>query len=119
MGGMGAGDAKLMGAVGAVLGPKWGFTAFLFTGLFGGLYAIFFILKDPDTRGRYWLMIKTFFYTHKLVYIYPSKTDKQRKLSYGIAIALGTFTAVGWQMMGGGFWCASARLYPVDRVNPV
>jgi len=104
MGGMGAGDAKLMGAVGAILGPKWGFVAFLFTGLFGGIYAVFFILRDTDTRSRYWLMIKTFLYSRKLIYIHPSQSDKQHKLCYGIAIAAGTFAAVGWQMTGGSFW---------------
>ena len=49
VGEMGAGDAKLMGAVGAVLGPKGVFIAFLLTALTGGIYAIialiFFIIK--------------------------------------------------------------------------
>ncbi len=40
MGGMGAGDAKLLGSVGAILGPKGVFIAFLFTAIAGGIYAI-------------------------------------------------------------------------------
>ena len=39
-GGMGAGDAKLMGAVGGFLGAKGVFGAFLLTALFGGFYAL-------------------------------------------------------------------------------
>jgi len=40
MGGMGAGDAKLMGAVGGLLGPAGTFIAFLFTAIIGGIYAL-------------------------------------------------------------------------------
>jgi prepilin peptidase CpaA len=40
MGGMGAGDAKLMGAVGSILGPRGVFIAFLFTSLVGGIYVL-------------------------------------------------------------------------------
>ena len=42
-GGMGAGDVKLMGAVGAVLGPKNVLNVFLFTGIIGGIYSIMII----------------------------------------------------------------------------
>ena len=45
MGGMGAGDVKLLGAVGAVLGP-WGvFEAALCTALIGGVYALVLLLE--------------------------------------------------------------------------
>ena len=40
MGGMGAGDAKLMGAVGAIIGAKSVFFTFLFSAIAGGVYAI-------------------------------------------------------------------------------
>ena len=45
MGGMGAGDAKLMGAIGAIIGPRGVFLASLFTAVAGGIYAliVFFI----------------------------------------------------------------------------
>jgi prepilin peptidase CpaA len=37
---MGAGDAKLMGVVGGVLGAKGVFYAFLFSAIVGGIYAV-------------------------------------------------------------------------------
>ena len=40
MGGMGAGDVKLLGAIGSFVGYKSVVFVFLFTALFGGLYAI-------------------------------------------------------------------------------
>ena len=40
----GAGDAKLMGAVGAILGSKIVFIVFLFTALVGGIYSVITIL---------------------------------------------------------------------------
>ncbi len=40
LGGMGAGDAKLMGAVGGFLGAKGVLGAFLLTAVIGGIYAL-------------------------------------------------------------------------------
>ena len=51
MGGMGAGDVKLMGAVGALLGPKGVFIAFIFTALVGGIYAIILLLLRFRVSG--------------------------------------------------------------------
>ena len=93
MGGMGAGDAKLMGAVGALLGPKGIFVAFLLTALIGGVYALVvlaFYGNLRETYLRYWLIFKTFFLTRKLSYVPPSEQEKKPRLRYGVAIALGT-----------------------------
>ena len=51
-GAMGAGDVKLMGAVGAVLGTKNVLNAFLFTGIIGGIYAIVIILFRFKTSRK-------------------------------------------------------------------
>ena len=40
MGGMGAGDAKLMGAVGAITGPKGALIASIYSAVVGGVYAL-------------------------------------------------------------------------------
>lgn len=97
LGGMGAGDVKLMGAVGAVLGPKNVFIAFLFTCIIGGFYAIVLLLLKGNlkqgTLKRYGSMIKTFILTGQFIYVPP--TEKQKgSLNYGLAIALGTFLSV-------------------------
>jgi len=97
MGGMGAGDAKLMGAVGGLLGPKGVFVAFLLTALIGGVYALVvlaFYGRLGQTLGRYWLLFKTFFLTRKIIYIPPSAQEKKPRLRYGVAIALGTIMTV-------------------------
>jgi len=40
--------------------------------------------------SRYWLIIKTLLITGKFYYIPPSLGEKSQKISYGVAIALGT-----------------------------
>jgi len=97
MGGMGAGDAKLMGAVGGLLGPKGVFVAFLLTALIGGVYALVvlaFYGKLGRTLRRYGLLFKTFFLTRKIIYIPPSEQEKKPRMRYGVAIALGTIIAM-------------------------
>ena len=97
MGGMGAGDAKLMGAVGGMLGPKGVFIAFLLTALVGGIYALGILAYYGgfrETLLRYLQMLKIFFLTGKVSYVSPPVQDAKPRLRYGIAISLGTVIAV-------------------------
>ena len=97
MGGMGAGDAKLMGAVGGMLGPKGVFIAFLLTALIGGLYALGILAYCGglgETVLRYWQMLKMFFLTGKVSYVPPPAQDAKPRLRYGVAIAMGTIMTV-------------------------
>ncbi|MDH4232725.1 MAG: A24 family peptidase [Nitrospirota bacterium] len=97
MGGMGAGDAKLMGAVGGLLGPKGVFIAFLLTALTGGVYAmgvLAFYGGLGETSRRYRLILRNFFLTGKVLYIPPSGKENKPRLRYGIAIALGSIMTV-------------------------
>jgi len=97
MGGMGAGDAKFMGAVGGLLGPKGVFVAFLLTALIGGVYAIVVLVfygRLGQMLERYRLLFKIFILTRKIVYIHPSEQEKKARLRYGVAIALGTIMTV-------------------------
>ena len=94
MGGMGAGDAKLMGAVGAIVGPKGVFIAFLFTAIVGGGYAMILLLMRRQYAkgfiGRHVMTVKTLMITGQFVPV-PDKDEKKKpKLCYGLAIALGT-----------------------------
>jgi prepilin peptidase CpaA len=97
MGGMGAGDVKLMGAVGGLLGPKGVFTAFVFTAIMGGLYALALLTFHghlKKTAKRYGAILKTFMLTKELIYTAPAKFEKKPRLCYGVAIALGTLISV-------------------------
>jgi prepilin peptidase CpaA len=95
--GMGAGDVKLMGAVGVFLGPIGVFMAFLATAVVGGIYAIILIAMHgflKETVKRYGAMLKTFFYTQSFIYIPPEKAEEMPVMAYGVAIAIGTSLSV-------------------------
>jgi prepilin peptidase CpaA len=98
MGGMGAGDVKLLGAVGAALGPKGVFAAALCTALVGGVYAAALILiKYKDCKGlvaRYTTTFKIFASTGELFTIPADENETQPKLCYGVAIAIGSLCSV-------------------------
>jgi prepilin peptidase CpaA len=98
-GGTGAGDVKLMGAVGTFLGPKGVFIAFLATSIVGGIYAIALLAFHgylKEALKRYWSILKTFIFTKKFIYIQPSKREQKPKLRYGVAIALGTIISIAF-----------------------
>lgn len=104
MGGMGAGDAKLMGAIGAVIGPRGVFTAFLFTAIAGGVYALLILLiRRQETKGffdRHVLTLKTLVLTGQFIRVPASEDERKPKLSYGIAIALGTMLYIWLEWSG-------------------
>ncbi len=94
MGGMGAGDAKLMGAIGAIIGPKGVLVASLFTAIVGGIYALIILLvnhkysKSFITRNV--MTLKTLALTGQFIPISADESEKKFKLCYGVAIAIGT-----------------------------
>jgi prepilin peptidase CpaA len=104
MGGMGAGDAKLMGAVGAILGPKGVFTAFLFTAVVGGAYALMLlVIRRQHTKGlvaRHATTLKTYARTGQFIPIPAVEDEKKPRLCYGIAIALGTLLYISLDLSG-------------------
>ena len=104
IGAMGAGDTKLMGAVGSVLGPKGVFIAFLFSAVVGGIYAlILLIIKHEYGKefiGKCGTILKAFIYTRQFVSLPASKKEEGPKLPYGIAIALGTLFYVFLELSG-------------------
>jgi prepilin peptidase CpaA len=94
LGGMGAGDAKLMGAAGALLGAKGAILAALLAIVFGGIYAMVLLMIHHEyTRSllrRLGITLKSFFLTYNFTLIPPAKDEKQPVLCYGVPIALGT-----------------------------
>jgi len=95
--GMGAGDVKLLGAVGGVLGPQGVFGAFLFTSLIGGVYALGVLAfqgAGKEIASRYWRILKAFVFTRHFIYIPSTPTESRPQLMYGLAIAIGTFLSI-------------------------
>jgi prepilin peptidase CpaA len=92
MGVMGAGDAKLMGAAGAVLGLKGVFIAFLLTAIVGGVYAliVLFISHRKGSFPGLATTLKTFVFTGQFIRMTGAEDEKKPRLCYGVAIASGT-----------------------------
>jgi len=95
---MGAGDAKLLGAVGGLLGPRGVFAAFLFTALVGGLYALALLAAHgylKQTLLRIKFMVMSLLFTRNFVYIPAPEMEKKPRLLYGLAISAGTLLSLG------------------------
>jgi prepilin peptidase CpaA len=104
MGGMGAGDVKLMAAVGAVLGAKGVFFSFLITALYGGVYSLVIILAYRRIFHGFFKDLYNTFLTFLLIKRYNPvrvvENSNKPRLCYGIAIALGTLTYMAWRLSG-------------------
>ncbi len=99
LGGMGAGDVKLLGAVGAIIGPYDVFIAFLVTSCLGGLYAVGLMVLTwglPSTAERVKVILTTWLVAR--VVTAPSQVDtNQPKLRYGLVIGLGALGSQAWR----------------------
>lgn len=98
--GMGAGDVKLMGAVGAFLGPH---NALLATGLSlaaGGLLGIIILTLRGGLKPlavRYYATLKCFLLTGKFSHQPPETGEvAATKFPYAAAIGIGTLVALWW-----------------------
>jgi prepilin peptidase CpaA len=104
MGRMGAGDAKLMGASGAIIGSKGVLIAILFTAAAGGGYALILLLVKRQYLKRFInrniTALKTLVSTGQFIPIPENKDEKKPKLCYGLAIALGTFFYIFLKLSG-------------------
>ncbi len=95
LGGMGAGDIKLMAALGALLGPRDILFAAGFTAVAGGIYAVILLFSRNNRKAlvRYGTTAKTFFHTGHLT-LSGSSNEQGTPLKYGIAIAVGGLTVL-------------------------
>lgn len=98
MGGFGAGDVKLMGAIGALKGPVFVVKAFLATGLIGGILAVLVLIKRKkllSTLKRigqsFYIFVGSVFKVNTLQSL--DKAEFHESLPYGLAIGIGTFIA--------------------------
>ena len=93
LGATGAGDVKLMAAIGTILGPSMVFSAFLATAVAGGIFAVIVALR----RGR---LHATLDGTRQLI-ASPTQgkqaiesAGRSNRFAYGPAIAVGTLIAI-------------------------
>ena len=104
MGGMGAGDVKLMGAVGGFLGAKATLGAFLFIALAGGIYSLAIILIRRDMFKGFFseklLVLSSMVLLRQYVPIETGNTGQKLRLKYGVAIAFGTITYLLTKALG-------------------
>jgi prepilin peptidase CpaA len=78
MGGMGAGDVKLMGAIGALMGAPFVFFTMLWTGVAGGIISIIYLLYH-----RTWFSLS-----------FRKITASSQSIPYGIAIFIGVVAEI-------------------------
>jgi len=101
----GAGDVKLMGAVGALLGPGRVLWALLFAALAAGFLAVLFGLKAWWTRGatgpfqRYSGMLRCLWVTGRLSYVRPCSGEALAEpMPLAVSIAVGATIAALWPL---------------------
>lgn len=98
LGGMAAGDVKLMAMVGAFLTPQQALVATVFSLMAGGLCGLAMVVWHGQVRltlSRYGLMLRT------LNYMTPGTEEVAGKpFPYAIAIFLGTLASTLWFRLG-------------------
>lgn len=81
---MGAGDVKLLAALGAVLGPQVLVSVAVYAALAGGVISMLMLARD----GRLWLVLRQIFVEHRP----PSRGGATAP--YGVAIAFGMYLSL-------------------------
>ncbi|MGA2115974.1 MAG: A24 family peptidase [Bryobacteraceae bacterium] len=98
---MGAGDAKLMGAVGALAGWQDWFGIFIVTAVIGGVMAVVFALSRGRLKTTFWNVgfILTEMTSGRAPYLKKEELDvrspKAIGLPHGAVIAVGTLVFLG------------------------
>jgi prepilin peptidase CpaA len=103
LGGLGAGDVKMMGAAGAFLGPKL-LAISLAAGLvLGGVFAVVSTFRRGrlgETLRRTWSMVVGVVVTQSIAPLrVPAVLPERILLPYSVPLALGTVGAVGWTLI--------------------
>ena len=102
IGGMGAGDAKMMAAIGSWLGATIVLCSFCVGTIVGGIMAVIMIVSAGDIMKHYYqfFMILNEFQTvrdpEELAKIATERKTTMRLLPYGIPMAIGTVLYLAW-----------------------
>jgi prepilin peptidase CpaA len=94
-GGMGAGDVKLLGAIGTILGPGQVVFAFAFAAMLGGLYSLALLSNQGGMRhawDRMFLLLSTLKVT-RTIPVSDASIPTEPKLRYALVLGLGTVIA--------------------------
>ena len=92
MGGMGAGDVKLLSVIGAFKGPMFVFTTAIYMALVGGLIGIIIALYKSGflRKLKNWRLALSSM-KYGLSMFVPSKDSMKKTFPYGVAIVAGAF----------------------------
>ncbi len=104
MGGMGAGDVKLLTVIGAFGGIPFVLTSCLYGAVVGGLISVFLLARRKalgNTFKHFLLFLPIFQKPQHLSEAMNNANARQEKFPYGIAIALGTLLALFLPLGGG------------------
>ena len=105
IGGMGAGDVKLLAGVGAWMWPSVTFFAFAVSAIVGGVIAIGMVIWTRSWnkhRDQFWLIlneIATVKDPEKLAEVAAQRKPQMFLLPYGIPIAIGSIAYFAWHGM--------------------
>lgn len=97
---MGAGDVKLMAAVGAILGPANWISVFVATAIAGGVLAVILIVSKRRVRETLWNVA---FIVQELAHFRPPQKKRSEldirdpralNMPHGVAIAAGTMACL-------------------------
>jgi prepilin peptidase CpaA len=92
LGGVGAGDVKLLGAIGALKGTTFVIWTMFFTGLVGGVMALAIIVWQGSVRKT--MKNMWFFVRHPILAQREQAQGRYQYLPYGVAISTGCFIAL-------------------------
>ena len=102
MGGIGAGDVKALGALGALIGPYETLHVFIYMGLYGGILALLHYCYNTNIKNTIreaWLSVCAAALTRNVEYALPKKPgvrSTSMRFPYSAAIALGYYSFVYW-----------------------
>lgn len=105
IGGMGAGDVKLMAGIGAWIHVTHTLWAFAISGIIGAVLAVLMVVYGnawSKHQGQFWTIlneIATVKDPEKLAAIAAERKPKMMLLPYGIPIAMGTIAYFAWTNM--------------------
>jgi prepilin peptidase CpaA len=102
---MGAGDVKLMAALGAIVGPGDWFKIFLATAIAGGVIAVAMMIWTGRVKET---LANTFFIVGELIHLRPPfergkhldvKNSNALRMPHGVAIAAGTLACLAFAVI--------------------